>query len=175
MVQTSIENKVCRACGAEARTNALFCYKCGGSLAAKDDDAATKTDVRAENNASVADGELIQPSIVPFSENDGESGTEIKVVKVKKQIVAEEVSAPETVLVNQVAVAPEVEKKSSIHEEAKLKSAASLRRKSKTLQPKIVEEVWQEHQNAPNIWFISAAIFLTVLTIGFLFLAIYLK
>ncbi len=194
MVQTSIENKVCRACGAEARTNALFCYKCGGSLSVKDDKAATETDAPVENNASIADGkkELNELNNDSIAKNDGDSGTqikvvkvkkqivadlgtEIKVVKVKKQVIAEEVSARETVLTNQIADAPEVEKKSSIHEQAKLKTAASLRRKSKTLQPKIVEEIWQEHENAPNVWFVAAAIFLTVLTLGFLLLASYLK
>ncbi|MBA2620735.1 MAG: zinc ribbon domain-containing protein [Acidobacteria bacterium] len=194
MTQASIENKVCSACGAEARTNALFCHKCGGSLNVKDDKAAIERSAPVENNASITVGKngLNELNDISLARNDGDSGTEIKVFKAKKQVVAElgteikvakvknqavveEISAPETVFVNEIPNAPEIEKKSSIREEAKLKTAGSLRVKSKTLQPKIIEEVWQEHENAPNVWFIAAAIFLTVLTVGFLFLASYLK
>ncbi len=60
-------------------------------------------------------------------------------------------------------------------EEPKLKSAAAMRRKSKRFQPKRIEIIWEEHENAPNGWFVFAAIFLTLFAAGILFLAIYLK
>jgi hypothetical protein len=60
-------------------------------------------------------------------------------------------------------------------EEPKLKSAAAMRRKSRRVQPKRIEIIWEEHENAPNGWFVFAAIFLTLFAAGILFLAIYLK
>ncbi len=60
-------------------------------------------------------------------------------------------------------------------EESKLKSAASMRRKSKIYQPKRVEVIWEEHENAPNGWFILAAIVLTLFAVGVFYLAAYLK
>ncbi|MDQ2746456.1 MAG: zinc ribbon domain-containing protein [Acidobacteriota bacterium] len=59
--------------------------------------------------------------------------------------------------------------------EPKLKSAASLRRKSKIYQPKRVEVTWEEHENAPNGWFILAALTLTLFAGVVFYLAIYLK
>ena len=63
----------------------------------------------------------------------------------------------------------------AIQEEPKLKSAATMRRKSKTSEPKKVEIIWEEHENAPNLWFILAAVVLTLFAVGVFYLAIYLK
>jgi hypothetical protein len=57
----------------------------------------------------------------------------------------------------------------------KLKSAASLRRKSKSFQNKKVEIVWEEHENAPNIWFIAVTVVLTIVAGVILYLAVRLK
>ena len=65
--------------------------------------------------------------------------------------------------------------KPTLVEEPKLKSAASMRRKSKNPTPKRVEIIWEEHQNAPNGWFILAAILLTSLAAGILYLALRLR
>ncbi len=62
-----------------------------------------------------------------------------------------------------------------IEEETKLKSAATMRRKSKILQPKQTEVIWEEHENAPNVWFILAALFLTLSAIVIFYIASYLK
>ncbi len=59
--------------------------------------------------------------------------------------------------------------------EPTLKSAASMRRKSKIYQPKRVEITWEEHENAPNAWFVLAAIVLTLFAVGVFYLVIYLK
>ncbi len=65
--------------------------------------------------------------------------------------------------------------KPALVEEPKLKSAASMRRKSKSFQPKRVEIIWEEHENAPNGWFILAALLLTSLAVGILYLALRLR
>lgn len=65
--------------------------------------------------------------------------------------------------------------KPNFQNEADLKSAAALRRKPKTFQPKRVEVVWEENENAPNGWFILAAILLALFAAAILYLAMYLK
>jgi hypothetical protein len=50
-----------------------------------------------------------------------------------------------------------------------------MRKKSKSIQPKKVEVVWEEHEDAPNIWFILVAIFLTIVAVVILFLALRMR
>lgn len=65
--------------------------------------------------------------------------------------------------------------KPEIQKPKKLKSAADLRRRTKIFQQNKVEIVWEEHENAPNIWFIVVSGFLIFLAAVILFLAMYLK
>ena len=65
--------------------------------------------------------------------------------------------------------------KPEIQEDGQLKSAASMRRKPKIYQPKQVEIIWEEPENAPNLWFILAAVVLTLFAAAVFYLAIYLK
>ena len=58
---------------------------------------------------------------------------------------------------------------------AELKSAAAMRRKSKIYQPKRTEIVWEERGNSANIWFVLTAIVLTLAAAGIFYLAVYLK
>ncbi len=57
----------------------------------------------------------------------------------------------------------------------KLKSAANLRNKARKLEPKRVEIIWEEHQDAPNLWFLGVAILLIIFAIVIFYLAMYLK
>ena len=50
-----------------------------------------------------------------------------------------------------------------------------MRRKSKIYQSKKIEVVWEEHDNAPNGWFILVALLLTLIAAGISYLAIYLN
>ena len=59
--------------------------------------------------------------------------------------------------------------------EVELKSAASMRRQSKVIQPKKVEVIWQEHENAPNVRYILVAVVLTIFAAVILYLATVLK
>jgi len=66
--------------------------------------------------------------------------------------------------------------KPEIQEEARLKSAASLRRKAKIFQRRKVEEIaWTGHENAPNAWFILVALVLTIFAVVIFWLAMRLK
>lgn len=59
--------------------------------------------------------------------------------------------------------------------EVELKSAASMRRKAKVFQPKKVEVIWEEHENAPNARYILVAVMLTIFAAVILYLATILK
>lgn len=60
-------------------------------------------------------------------------------------------------------------------EKPKLKSAASMRRKPKTIQRKRVEVVWEEPESVSNYWFILIAFLLTLFAAGLWFIALSLK
>ncbi len=142
----TVENRVCNACGADVRPQADFCYNCGKAV------SAAKPEINL--NAGENSGE-------PKSQKTDESGA-----NQINPIVAEE----------SVEKLKNADLKSAnIREEAKLKSAASLRRRAKSFQPKKIEVVWTEHDSAPNVWFISGAVFLTILAAVILFLALYFK
>jgi len=146
MAETLVENKICNACGSEVRLNALFCYHCGGSV-------APEAVVALKDKESVGD--------TRFRENISEEKNGDNFSPIEITTVEETTDNP----------AP----KSNLPEEPKLKSAAAMRRKSKNLQPKRVEIIWEEHANAPNGWFILAAILLTVFAAGILYLALILR
>jgi hypothetical protein len=147
MAQTFVENKTCGICGADVRPNALFCYNCGGAVTVE-----TKSEEK--------------PPEKPFAP------------EVKKE-------PEQTVVIEESKLTPIVEdagikesknsKNLETERKPELKSAASLRRKSKSLERKTVEVVWEEHENAPNVWFISVAVGLTIVAAGILFVAMYLK
>ncbi len=154
MAEMLVENQVCDACGADVRKGALFCYNCGGEVAseivvAKNDKIETIDNTRFQENISK------------------ENGTEYKPSKVKTKQEVRDISVEEP-------IAKPIEK-SSLNEEAKLKSAAAMRRKSKIIQPKKVEIIWEEHENTSNVWFILVAVFLTIFAAVILFLAIHMK
>ncbi len=148
-----VENQVCDACGADVRKGALFCYNCGGEV-------ASEIVVARNDKIEIADNSRFQENI------SKENGTEFKPSKVKTKREIRDISVEEP-------LTKPIEK-TSLNEEAKLKSAA-MRRKSKIIQPKKVEVVWEEHENTPNIWFILVAVFLTIFAAVILFLAIRMK
>lgn len=149
-----VENQVCDACGADVRKGALFCYNCGGEV-------ASEIVVAKNDKIETIDNTWFQENI------SKENGTEYKPSKVKTKQEVRDISVEEP-------IAKPIEK-SSLNEEAKLKSAAAMRRKSKIIQPKKVEIIWEEHENTSNVWFILVAVFLTIFAAVILFLAIRMK
>lgn len=146
MAETIVENQVCNHCGADVRPAALFCYNCGSS---------------------------VEPEIV-IALKDRESAGEARF----RRIIEGGKNGDKNVQIKQTIVEETVDKsitQSSVRTETNLKSAAAMRRKSKLIQPKRIEVIWEEHENAPNGWFILATILLTLTVAGILYLAIYLK
>ena len=143
MALTLVQNKICAACGAEIRPNALFCYACGGAVAEE------KPDEILSNGKAV-------------------------------QAVAEKSETVEKTVINEIVETKEIEQPKEIEKpvvegETKLKTAAAMRRKSKSFQNKRVEVVWEEHDSAPNLWFMAVAFLLAIVSGVILFLAFYLK
>jgi len=146
MAESLVENQDCSHCGADVRHAALFCYSCGSSV-------APEIVVALKDRESA--GEARFRRII----EEGKNGD--KIVQIKETIIEETVDKPI--------------KPSNVQTETNLKSAAAMRRKSKTIRPKRIEVVWEEHENAPNGWFILAAILLTLTVAGILYLAMTLK
>lgn len=164
MAETLVEEKVCAACGADVREGALFCYHCGGALAAE--------------VAASANGDSVSSGW--FRENISDEEVKIKEAEKSKitakldAAVAEKIDKP----IDKPSDKPfdEPTKKPKIQEEAKLKSAAAMRRRAKIVQKKRVEEVaWEEHESAPNVWFIVVALVLILVAAGLFYLAVYMK
>ncbi len=148
MAETIVENQICNACGTDIRKGALFCYYCGGSIAPEI--AAPKADKIDEENQVLA------------KENNAENGNKLN-------------NKPENESASLKKFTEKPIPKPEIQPEKNLKSAASLRKKTKIVPKKKVEIIWEEHENAPNGWFIAAAIFLTLFAAGILYLAMLLK
>lgn len=154
MAETTVENRICQNCGAEVRPNSLFCYSCGKSVAPE-----------------------IVADFPPRKNGDGAD-------EIKSTMVAEPVEKPipkpviesEEPKIESLVEGEKSESKAIVKgEEPKLKSAAAMRRRSKSFQPKRVEIIWEEHENAPNVWFILAAILLTAFAAAVFYLAIFSK
>jgi len=152
MPETLVENRICSACGAEVRKGALFCYHCGGSVA---------PEVPSSENHKPASDAWFREDIIE-EKTEEENLEQIEKPAEAKTEVLEAADIPI--------------QKPDVFEEAKLKSAASLRRKDRPFQKiKIEEVVWEEPENAPNGWFILVALVLTLFAVGIFWAAVYMK
>ncbi|MEO8073121.1 MAG: zinc ribbon domain-containing protein [Acidobacteriota bacterium] len=151
MAETIVENQICNACGVDIRKGALFCYHCGGSV----------TPVIASPKVN----NVVDENQVSARENNTENGKKVNRTELKSELKNESASVEE--------IADKLMSKPELQPETKLKSAASLRKKSKSVQKKKVEIIWEEYENAPNVWFILAAISLALFAFGILWLALY--
>jgi hypothetical protein len=156
MAETIVENQICNACGADVRKGALFCYNCGGAVASEI--IVVKNDKNKRISKTRSRKKLSQ---------ENENGIEIKVSKVAEKPVIRETLVEEP-------IANPIAKPNPPAEEIELKSAATIR-KSKIVQPKKVEVIWEEHEDTPNIWFIIVTVVLTVLAAVILFLALRMR
>ena len=157
MADIFVKEQVCEACGVEVREGAAFCYNCGSNVTPEnlppENNHQSANVISGKFREEVAENEFVaQETEVNLPEND---------VAVTEIIAKKHVEEPDTT----VKDLPEPE----------LKSAASLRRKPKTIQRKRVEVIWEEHENAPNAWFILVAVLLTLFAGGIWYIAMYLR
>lgn len=152
MAETLVKEKVCRACGADVRPRALFCYNCGSAV-------APDIPLTENNNKKV--------------ENDGfQDESVVEVFESKDKVIADEESdADEKSEAAEEIADDETAEKRDL---SKMDSAANLRRRGRSVQKKRVEIVWEEHDNAPNGWFIFFAVLLTILAVVIWLISTYL-
>lgn len=150
MAETLVENQICKSCGADVREDALFCYNCGKSVA---------PEIVAEENhkKDEVSNTLRREKITENGNREKTKDGELKEYLPVETVADKPIPKPD------------------MPAEAKLKTTAATRRKSATYQNKTVEVVWEEYENAPNGWFIVAALILTLFAVGIFFLAMYLK
>ncbi|HEX8367099.1 MAG TPA: zinc ribbon domain-containing protein [Pyrinomonadaceae bacterium] len=147
MTENPVENPVCSACGAPVRPQALFCYNCGSSIAPEIDTSEPRDEIFDENKAET------QPLAAADENYDAPIGKP-----------------------SETLVEDKPEKKSPLPAETKLKSAAALRRGARTpAQKKTVEVIWDEPENAPNVWFLVAAFVLALFAVGILLAMLYIR
>ena len=155
MAETLVKEKVCNACGAEVRPQAVFCYNCG---------SAVVPDVTREENKTQKFSDEWLKDYSP-----GKDSEEIVSEKTETEgELIEEKRDYDTVVVEKVV--EENEKRDL----SKMDSAANLRRRGKSVQKKRIEIVWEEHDNAPNGWFIFFAMILTILALTIWLISTYL-
>lgn len=158
MAETLVKEKVCDTCGADIRPNSVFCYNCGSSVAPQVPLGANKTQ-------KLSDG-WFKGDLVEEKNNETVSEkVETKIVETEDEVRSDEIA--ETGFIEETTQEDKTEKRDL----SKMDSAANLRRRGKSLQKKRVEIVWEEHDNAPNGWFIFIALLLAVLAIGIWFIA----
>ena len=156
-----LEKQICESCGADVRLNALFCFNCGSQV-------GTDEAVEAENTEgkTVSDDWFKEElAAVPKETKRTATTKKTKVAVKEKTKTSEKIKTPEKA--KSEIIAPE----NSI----KLKSAASLRDKSKLGGKKTVEIEWTEPHSAPNIWFLIVSLILAGLAASALFAMIYLR
>lgn len=160
MAKTIVKKEICDACGAEVRPGSLFCYNCGGAVAEEAPAVTKKADKLVSDGWLKAD----------LSENN-----DFKTTKLKPAEIADKPIEKPTVgeLLEKIEDNPA--EKTVSRTDAKMNSAASLRRKAKSFQRKKVEIVWEEPENAPNKWFPIVAIGLILFVAFIFYLAMYLK
>lgn len=183
MAETLVENRTCGKCGVVVRKGALFCYNCGDTVAPEIPVAENNTPPTVElfREERIEDAaEPVKPE--PIKAEPVKTET-LRVDRIEPLVeIRPEMAPTEEIRLEKSSDEPikkpdSIEKRPDLIEEAKLKSAASLRRKAKPgLQKRKVEQiVWTGHENAPNAWFIVVALVLTLFATGVFWLAMNLK
>lgn len=172
MAKKLAKKEVCEACGADVRDGSLYCYNCGGPVTAEARAAFEARSGRDPVSDAWFKGEIVQSA-----------RRETTKLKASKTIAESKAAEPEPAV--QEPAAPIAKEKSEaaekpiprpgIHEEAKLKTAASLRRKGKLIERRTVEVVWEEPEASPGAKFILGALSMTLLVILIFLAAAYLK
>lgn len=152
MAEIVVENQICESCGVDVRPQALFCYNCGGSVAGQPE--------KTENNNGNKVGVVLLPDNI--KENFAENKRSVEPIGETQKFKVNEETAIK-------------DKKPDVFEDAKLKSAASLRRKPKSIQRKEVEIVWEEPERISGLGLTLIALLLATFAAAVVILAMYLK
>ena len=155
MAETVLENEICNSCQADVRPESLFCYNCGESLDIENTDQSVDI-LPQEEEITPEDAPIEKPDTEILPDEDSE--TNAKIIKTDAGQAAKIKEAAE-----------------KLNDKPELESAASLKKRGKTVKTKEVIITWEEHENAPNAWFIAITIFLTLFAVCVFFIAMYLR
>lgn len=162
MTENSVENPVCKACNANVRPGALFCYNCGSAVAP---DLAVET-------------EDIKGAVTSNLGFNGNANTENNSAKY---------AAPIDRPIDKPAgnfITPPIEKnaplkdqKLNVQDDKKVKTAATADAagKSRTQEIKKVEVIWEAPENSSNIWFVVASTILVLFALLILLAMLYIR
>lgn len=170
MAKKVTQKEVCDACGADVREGSMYCYNCGGPVTAEARAAAEARSARDAVSDAWFKGEIVK-------KGRRRETTKLKPTSTVIEPIAAE-PAPEPEKPAEPVAEPEAEKaipKPGIHEEAKLKTAASLRRKGKLIERRTVEVSWEEPTSSPGARFIFGALLMTLIVVLIYLAAGYLK
>ncbi len=163
MAEIVTDQQICQSCGVEVRQNSMFCYNCGGNVG-KFQEHSPAPHNSNENGAnepvetpnSLATSKLVSP---PQTENFAEIKEEISVIEEKnteQEIVADD-------------------KKTEKSEEPKLKSAATMRRQTKTAQRQEVEVVWEKPESDSLVRLLLVTLLMLAFVAAVVYFGVYLK
>jgi len=182
MAGTKTKNEVCSGCGADVRPNAEFCYNCGEEISpplTPEEQTVGISDVWLKEDIQEGGEDIVQasgkgleePSEFEAEEKPANYSGINKVAKDSDRAIKGKDGTdgePET-----KADDPIPKPKSA--GEAKLKTAASIRKKSKKALVNQEEIVWQEYDQNPNIFFLLVAFGIVLGVVALFYIAMYLK
>ena len=157
MAENVLENRVCKACKADVRPGSLFCYNCGSSV-------APDLVVETKDAKGYSTSDLEFRGDINQEKNENNSSNHVGILE---KPIEKPIEKPFGIPIENNA---EIKDK-----QIPLKSAASIRQKSRTAERQTVQVVWETPQNTPNIWFIIASIALIVFTIVILLVMLYVR
>jgi hypothetical protein len=149
MSQTPIPKPVCSKCGSEALGPALFCYHCGSRLGVDEvqEKELSEIDRAGEDRVDVP---IEPPSGDPFED-----------------AAAEDDEKPQAAKANEKSLKPEID--------PGMTTASALRKNPEVLRMRRVEVRWTPDEGSPNVWFIIAALTLSLSFLGIFLLSMYLR
>lgn len=159
-----MEKTVCVSCGTEVREGSSFCYSCGELISGKPTKAKKRSRKASKNGRPVKETNRLDAE-GPEQAIEQEE----QLVEQPVEILTYPIPVEEPVIEDKTVLAESV-----VEDSAKLRSAASMRRRTRTFERKPVEVMWVEREK-PNLTFIIVSLLIVGFAAGLLVFALYLK
>ena len=164
MAENVIEKAACTSCGTEVREGSSFCYSCGEPVSGKPLKAKSKRSRKGSKN-----GRSVKETNRLAEEPEKAIVQETQVDEQPVENHAEPIAVEEPVIEDKHALAESV-----VEDSSRLRSAASMRRRTRTFERKPVEIMWVEREK-PSLTFIIVSLIIVGFAAVLLALALYLK
>jgi hypothetical protein len=165
MAENVIEKVACTSCGTEVREGSSFCYSCGEPVSGKPTKAKSKRSRKGSKNGRP----VKETNRLDAEEPQQAIEQETQLVEQPAETLAEPIAVEEPVIEDKPAV-----EESVVEDRPKLRSAASMRRRTRTFERKPVEVMWVEREK-PSWVFIIVSLVIVGFAVMLLALALYLK